>query len=262
MGRSLTSKLPIVAIDLETTGVDVKTAKIIEISIVRGLEDGAHVTQRLNPGVPIPSGASKVHGIHDADVADCPLFADVCQSFLPLLKGVVLTGFNLISYDVPLLTNEYARVGITWPEGGDVDIIDTHYIFKKREPRTLSKAVEYYLGRDHDGAHGAYADARASLEILHAQVAKYDDLPGDIDDLIGAVHGPDPSWVDSAGKLVWNDNGEAVFTFGKVSGMSLKAAREAHTGYLAWILKQDFADDLKQICKDAMRGIYPRRPAA
>ena len=278
--RKLTADKPIFALDLETTGLDRANDRIIELSIVwyAPVFDGyayqdnelldsqtaiEQLTQRFNPGIPIPKAASDVHGILDADVTDQPPFPEMAAEIVHLLSNCYLTGFNLIGYDIPMLTAEMRRAGIaTWPDDNNVNIIDSHLIFKKREPRTLSKAVEYYLDRNHEGAHGAYADALASLQILHAQVNLYDDLPTSMPELIAAVHGKDPTWVDCQGKLVWQDmegSMRPVFAMGKVKGLSLQEVVKTNRGYISWILKSDFESDLKQICTDALRNKFPTK---
>lgn len=247
---------PLLSLDLETTGVDKNKDRIVEISIVWGVAPSEHWSTLINPGIPIPKGASDVHCITDDMVKSERPFAEVAHIIHSKLQNCYLTGFNIVGYDIPLLAAEFKRIGIDWPDD-TVTPIDTHLIFKKREPRTLSKAVEYYLKRPHEGAHGAYADAKATFEILHAQIAMYSDLPRNLDELVRVVHGKDPSWVDGDGKLVWNENGEATFTMGKVKGKTLKEVKVINSGYLSWILKNDFSEELKQICRDALNNKYP-----
>ena len=263
--RQLIADKPILSLDIETTGLDKRNDRIVELSIVWSPHAADHFTQRFNPGIPIPKAASDVHGITDVDIANEPHFTEFAASIADKLSHCYLTGFNLIGYDIPMLTAEMERCGIdAWP-GNDVHVVDSHLIFKKREPRTLSKAVEYYLDRDHQGAHGAYADALASLQILHAQVSRYVDLPTSMAELITVVHGKNKIWVDSQGKLEWRDIGlgvmHPVFTMGKVNGYSLQQVAKTHRGYLSWIIKSDFESDLKQICTDALRNKFPKMDA-
>ena len=261
MIRQISNKKPIIALDLETTGIDKSKDRIIEISMVWGLKSDEHYTRIVNPGIPIPPRSSEVHGFTDEQVKSLPGFASIRNDVLEILSSCYITGFNVSGYDIPLLTNEFLRCGVVWPTAQhNVSAIDTHLIFKKREPRTLSKAVEHYLGRTHEGAHGAYPDAAASLEILHAQVARYEDLPLDMDDLISAVHGKDPSWVDSDGKVVWHqESGLPVISFGKMKDIDLRTIKETNPGYLKWIISNDFKEDFKQICRDALKGKFPVR---
>lgn len=204
----------IIAIDLETTGTDPATARIVEIALVD--PDGTRRVRRINPGIPIPPEATAVHGITDADVADCPTFPQIARSLFYVLEGVQLTGFNVRDYDIPLLAEEFARAGMDWEPTAPV--LDAFQVFRHHEPRDLAAAVRFYLGADHAGAHGAEADAVAAASVLGAQLARYDIS---LEDVARITAGEQPR-IDLAGKLVRRADGEAVYAFGKVKGKTVR----------------------------------------
>lgn len=251
---------PIAVIDLETTGTDVKLDRIVELSVCkilaaadgdgRPLPNPLHVTRRFHPGVPIPAAASAIHGIHDGDVADAPPFRAAARSLLELLDGCDLCGFNILKFDIKMLYYEFHRAGLEFDLDGR-RIVDPMVLYHRMEPRNLSAAVRFYCGRDHDGAHGASADVLAAIEVLDAQVTRYE-LPD--------VHGPtfdelhdllrDADALDIEGKFR-NVDGEAVFTFGKYSGRPLASIAESDGGYLRWFMASDFLPDAKKLVYEA-----------
>ena len=255
--RQLRLERPLAVFDLETTGVSAVTDRIVEIAIVRLEPDGSRRTLnwRVNPGVPIPPGASAVHGITDADVADCPPFAELADAVTEALSGCDLGGFNCARFDVPLLRAEFARVGRSFPPT-DARVVDAHVIFLRKEPRDLGSAVRRYLGREHVGAHGAEADAEATADVLLAQVAQYSDLPETVAELHELLR--DDRYLDPDRRLAWRE-GEAVFAFGKVNGRSLRDVARTDAGFLRWILAKDFSPELKDIVAAALEGRFPAR---
>jgi len=184
VSRALRLDRPLAVIDLETTGLDVQRDRIVEIAIVKLHPDGRRerLVRRVNPGVPIPYPATRVHGIRDEDVAAAPPFAELAAEIERLLEGADLAGFNAIRYDLPLLACEFARAGRPAVLEGRA-VLDAAFIFHRKEPRHLAAALRFYCGRDLEGAHSAGADAEACLDILEAQVAHYADLPCDAADL-------------------------------------------------------------------------------
>lgn len=178
---SLDLARPLAVFDLETTGLDVERDRIVEIAIVKMFPDGRRerYLQRVNPGVPIPPEAARVHGIRDEDVASAPGFSEIAAEVEHLLEGADLAGFNAARFDLPLLAAEFARAGRTLPLDGRA-VLDAALIFHRKEPRHLAAALRFYCGRDLAGAHSADADAEACLDILEAQLARYTDLPRDV----------------------------------------------------------------------------------
>jgi len=257
--RDLKLKRPLAVIDLETTGLNVDTSRIVEIAVIKIMPDGERLerVRRINPGIPIPPEATAIHGISDEDVADKPVFERVAKGLLNLIDDSDLAGYNILHYDLPLLQNELSRAGFTL-EMEDRSVIDVFKLFGKMEPRTLGNAYKYYCGKNLDDAHSAAADAGATFEILQAQIARYDSLPNDVKELGHFSAKGEASYVDSEGKLIWKDD-EAVFNFGKHNGRGLKEVAESDPDYLDWIKRADFRKDLRLIVHDALKGDFPVR---
>lgn len=263
MFKNLTLDRPFAVIDLETTGTDPQTDRIVELSVLKFLPAGdrEHKTRRMNPGIPIPAAATAVHGITDADVASEPSFRDVAHSLVLFLEGCDLCGFNFKRFDLRMLHAEFQRSGLTFPLDGRA-IIDPLEVFHAYERRDLAAAVQLYLGRDHDDAHTATADVLATAEVLDAMLARYSDLPKTPAGL--HQHFKDPNAVDSGSRFV-RVEGQIRFAFGKYRGQPLDVVARDQPDYLRWMLGQDFFDDTKAVVAEALRrvsgeGISPRRP--
>lgn len=257
--RQLRLLRPLVFFDLETTGLDVERDRIVELGLVKLMPDGERLTRarRINPGMPIPPEASAVHGITDADVADCPPFARIAKDLLLWLHGCDLGGYNVERFDLPLLSAEFRRVQLAFPPENTL-VVDAYRIFAQREGRDLTSAYRFYCAKELQGAHSAEADILATVEVLQGQLERYPDLPTDIQGLHDVCHPIDPNAVDAGGRLVWK-NGEAVIGFGKHRGRTLREMSAQEQGYLRWIMGGDFAPDLKEIAAQALRGVYPVR---
>jgi len=247
-----------VVFDLETTGTDPAIDRIVEISALRLDPEGDRElrTRRLNPERTIPPGATAVHGITDDDVRDAPTFRQVSRSLLTWIEGADLAGFNIVRFDVPLLDREFRDCGLDL-ELSSRRILDAMVVFHRREPRDLSAAVRFYLGREHESAHSAEADVEATAEVLDAQLARYADLPRSVADLDAWIRAGRPNAVDASGKFVWRE-GEAVFAFGKHQGVALRQVAVSAPDYLAWVMDSDFPEDAKLIVAAALRGEFPR----
>jgi len=248
---------PIVFFDLETTGIDPATDRIVEISCLRVAPDGQRETKtrRINPERPIPPEATAIHKITDDDVRDEPPFRQVAKALLDWLEEADLAGFNVARFDAPLLDQEFRRCGCDLKLSSR-RIIDAMTIFHRKERRDLTAAVRFYLDRDHEGAHAAEADVTATIEILEAQLERYDDLPRTVQDLAQWSKAGRPGAIDPDGKFVWK-NGEAVFAFGKHQGKPLKAIAQSTPDYLRWITKSDFPEEAKKLVADALKGNFP-----
>jgi len=259
--RSLSLTRPLVVFDLETTGVDTASDRIVEIGLVRLLPDGSRENHSwmINPGRPIPAGASAVHGLTDDDVSGAPSFSDVAAEVLACFEGCDVSGFNVGRFDMPLLAKEFERVGMAFPAQETV-VVDSYSLFVRREPRNLDAAVALYCDRDHTGAHRAVADAEAAADVLLGQLARYDDLPSDVAGLAEACVRKDPNWVDGAGKVAWQGD-DVVLTFGKHARRPLVHLVVEEKAYLSWVLGADFPDDTKAIISEALEGRYPEREA-
>ena len=242
----LNLKNPIVFFDLETTGVNVASDRIVEISYLKVYPNGNEMsrTMRINPEMHIPEQASEVHGIYDADVADCPTFKQVAKEIANDFEGADIAGFNSNRFDVPLLAEEFLRADV------DLDMtrrkfIDVQVIFHKMEQRTLSAAMKFYCGKELEGAHSADADTRATYEVLQAQLDRYDELQNDIVWL--SEFSSHTNNVDFAGRIVRNEQGIEVFNFGKYKGMPVVDVFRRDPGYYSWMLQGDFTLNTKQV---------------
>jgi DNA polymerase-3 subunit epsilon len=245
---------PLVVFDLETTGTDPMRDKIVEIALLRVEPDGSRraVTRRVNPERPIPADATAVHGIRDEDVRSAPAFRQLARELLDVLQDADLAGFNVRRFDVPLLDREFRECGLDLAVPGR-RVVDVMTIFHKKEPRDLSAAVRFFLGRDHAGAHGAEADVAASFEVLESQLNRYPDLPRTVEALDAYCFPVPPGAVDRGGKFVLRE-GEVIFAFGRQKGRALREVARVQRDYLEWILKQDFPDDARLLVEEALKG--------
>ena len=261
--RALALERPLIVFDLETTGVDPDSDRIVEISACRMEPDGgrAWLDHRVNPGVAIPAGATAIHGISDADVANAPGFDELASEIEAFFEGADLGGFNVARFDLPVLDAEFRRAGRD-PGLAGRQVVDVMTIFHRMERRDLGAAVRLYLGREHDGAHAARADVEATVGILEAQVRRYADLPETVEGLDAWCKAPPPGALDHGRRLVWTA-GEAVVNFGPHRGRTLQdvAADPEARGFLRWILGKDFDDDVKGVVREALEGRFPEPPA-
>lgn len=237
---------PIAFFDLETTGINVTKDRIVEISILKVLPDGTeHIKSwRVNPGIPIPDKASKIHGIYDADVADKPGFANLGNEINQFLDNCDLAGYNSNKFDVPVLVEEFLRADI------DFDIkkrklIDVQVIFFKKEPRTLGAAYRFYCNKELENAHSAEADVLATFEVLKAQLEKYDDLKNDMNQI--SKFSSQINSADFAGMVLYNDQNKEIFNFGKHKGETVESIFEKEPGYYNWLINADFPLYTKKI---------------
>jgi len=232
-------KNPLIFFDLETTGIDVVNDRIVEISYLKIHPDGREDvrTMRINPTIPIDPKATEIHGISDNDVKDAPKFKEVAQTLANTFEGCDIAGFNSNKFDLPLLAEEFLRSGI------DFDLkkrkfIDVQVIFHKMEQRTLSAAYKFYCEKDLENAHSAEADARATYEILEAQLERYNELENDVDVLSKfSAHNRN---VDFVGRIVFDDKNVEVINFGKYKGVPVEEVLEKDPGYYGWIMNSDF----------------------
>ena len=252
----LNLKTPIIFFDLETTGVDVSKDRIVEICYIKVWPNGNEVsrTMHINPGMHIPEQSSAVHGIYDADVADCPTFKEVAQDIANDFMGCDIAGFNSNRFDLPMLAEEFLRAQV------DIDLtlhraIDVQVIYHKLEQRTLSAAYKFYCGAELVNAHSALADTQATYEILKAQLDHYPDvLVNDMDFL--SQFSSFTRNVDFAGRMVYDDNGNELFNFGKYKGERVDVILQRDPGYYAWMMNGDFPLNTKQaLTRIKLRGI-------
>lgn len=241
----LNLKNPLIFFDLETTGTNINTDRIVEICYLKVHPNGNEEakTMRINPEMHIPEASSEIHGIYDEDVADCPTFKDVAKDIAKDIEGCDIAGFNSNRFDVPVLVEEFLRVGI------DIDLakrkfIDVQVIYHKLEQRTLSAAYKFYCGKNLEDAHSAEADTRATYEVLKAQLDKYPDvLTNDINFL--SEYSSYSKNVDFAGRIIYDNNGVEIFNFGKYKGYPVSEVLHRDPGYFGWIMNGDFTLNTK-----------------
>ena len=239
-------KRPIVFFDLETTGTNVVSDRIVQISYLKVMPNGEEISHTLyiNPEMPIPAEATAVHHISDADVADKPTFKQVAQNIANDMEGCDFGGFNSNRFDVPLLVEEMLRAGINF-NISTARFVDVQNIFHKKEQRTLSAAYMFYCDKNLDGAHSADADTLATYEVLQAQLDRYPDLQNDIQFL--ADYSRMNRNVDPCGSFVYNDKDVVVFNFGKYKGESVKDILRRDPGYFSWMMQGKFALSTKKV---------------
>lgn len=243
----LNLKRPIVFLDLETTGVEVSSDRIVEICLIRLEPQGNRqsLNMRLNPERHIPAEASAIHGIYDADVKNCPTFRDKAEELKKIFDGCDLAGFNSNRFDIPLLAEEFIRSGVS------IDLntprrVDVQNIYHKLERRTLVAAYKFYCEKNLENAHSAMADTEATLEVLEAQLDRYpEELQNDIDFL--ADYSSRDNFVDFAGRFAYNEKGEEIVNFGKHKGRLVKDVLRVEPSYYNWMMQSDFTMNTKQV---------------
>ena len=242
----LNLRKPLVVLDLETTGVSIASDRIVEFSALKVSPGGAEewLTLRLNPGIPISPEATRVHGITDADVANEPHFKDVAKRIAAFLEGCDLAGFNSMKFDIPILCEEFLRVNVNFNPARH-RYVDVQVIFHKKEQRTLSAAYKFYCDRDLENAHSSKADTAATYEILKAQLDRYPDLENDIDRL--SSFSAFNNNADLAGRIVFNEQGQEVFNFGKHKGKPVEQVFREEPSYYSWMMNGDFPLNTKQV---------------
>lgn len=253
---------PLAFFDLEATGVDIATDRIVEISIYKIMPDGTSEvkTRRVNPTIPIPLQASLIHGIYDKDVANEPTFKNMAKNIASFLDNCDLAGYNSNKYDVPLLFEEFSRAEVDFDIKGR-KLIDVQNIFHQMEQRTLKAAYKFYCHKDLENAHSAEADIKATYDVFIAQLEKYDgveyeDKKGNrfvpVKNDMNALHefSRVSNFVDLAGRVVMNEKGVEVFNFGKHKGIPVEVVFEKEPSYYAWIMKGEFAAHTKKVVSE------------
>lgn len=235
---------PITFIDLETTGINISTDRIVEIAIIKILPDGTRQPKRklINPQMPIPAGSSAIHGITDEMVKDAPTFKQVANELKQFMENCDMAGYNSNRFDIPMLIEEFLRVGIDFSIDGR-KLVDVQRVFHMMEQRTLSAAYKFYCQKILEGAHSAEADATATWEVLEAQVERYLQI-GDTVESIVKFTGEDDI-VDFARRFV-KENGIELFNFGKHKGKPVTQVLKEEPQYYDWMMKGDFPMNTKQ----------------
>lgn len=230
---------PLAFFDLETTGLNIASDRIIEISIVKINIDGTKEvkTKLINPTIPISPESTAIHGISDDDVKNEPSFKQISKELAKFLEGCDLAGFNSNRFDVPMLVEEFLRADVDF-DISKRKLVDVQNIFHKMEQRTLSAAYKFYCNNELVNAHSAEADTTATFEILEAQLSKYKDLKNDVGFLSEFTKMNNN--VDLIGRIVYDENNVEVFNFGKHKGKSVKEVLEKEPSYYHWMMNGDF----------------------
>ncbi|MEO6221125.1 MAG: 3'-5' exonuclease [Ginsengibacter sp.] len=235
---------PLVFIDLETTGINLSTDRIVEIAIVKVLPDGIKLVKQkiINPQIPIPKSCSDMHGITDEKVKDAPIFKEVANELKQFIDNADLSGYNSNRFDIPLLMEEFLRAGITI-DMTNRKMVDVQHIFHMMEKRTLGAAYKFYCQKELHNAHSAEADATATWEILESQLTRYSHLGSTLESILEFVG--EENLVDFARRFIMENDIE-VFNFGKHKGRSVCDVLKAEPQYYDWMMKGDFPLHTKQ----------------
>ena len=236
---------PIAFIDLETTGVNLSSDRIVEIAIVKIMPDQTRVVKRklINPEMMIPKQSSDIHGITDDMVKDAPTFKQAGNEIKQFLDNCDLGGYNSNRFDIPMLMEEFLRAGM------DVDLstrrmVDVQHIFYTMEPRTLSAAYKFYCQKELENAHSAEADVNATIDVLLSQITRYEKLGNSVDSILSTIG--EEKIVDYARRFLFDDKGVEVFNFGKFKGKSVREVLKSEPQYYDWMMKGDFPLHTKQ----------------
>lgn len=272
--KDLKLERPLVIFDLETTGTKIGVDRIVELALIKinpdgsvnrkPEKDGAEHRALINPEMPIPLEASLVHGVYDKDVADKHTFGQIAPALAKFLFNCDLGGFNSNRFDVPMLAEEFLRVGVDFGLEGR-NLIDVQNIFHKMEQRTLKAAYKFYCDKELEGAHEAMPDTSATLEVLIAQLDKYKETK--FIDSRGDEVGPVPNTMDElhqfcqrsknadlVGMFVFDEDGKVLFNFGKYNGQVAKDILDKDPGYFGWMMNGDFPRYTKRVLRQIKEG--------
>lgn len=250
----LALKRPIIFFDLEATGISHAKDRIVEMALVKIKPDGTRdrYVKRINPEMPIPAEASAIHGIYDADIKDAQTFRQIAKELYEWMKGCDLGGYNSARFDLPMLAEEFLRVGIP-VDFAERRMVDAQQIFFKMEQRTLSAAYKFYCDKTMVNAHSAEADILATIEVLEAQIEKYPELSSDVETIEKFVSNGEVC-VDFARSMVMKD-GHIVFNFGKHKNRKVEEIFTKEPGYYDWMMNADFSLHTKQKISEILNNM-------
>ncbi|MFY7671690.1 exonuclease domain-containing protein [Tenacibaculum sp. MEBiC06402] len=239
---------PIVFFDLETTGINIATDRIVEISILKVFPNGTQESKTwlVNPEIEIPANVTAVHGITNEKVVNEPTFKELAETVNTLIGDSDLAGFNSNRFDIPLLAEEMLRAGIDF-DMENRKAVDVQVIFHKKEQRTLSAGYKFYCGKDLEDAHSAEADTMATYEILKAQLDKYEDIENSVEAL--SEYSAHTKRADFAGFILFDDEKKEIFSFGKYKGRRVEDVLKENPGYNSWIQQADFPLYTKKVLR-------------
>ncbi len=258
--RNLTLERPLVFIDIQTTGLDVRTARIVRIATLRIEPDGSERFRiaMVNPMMPISPGASEIHGITDEQVADAPEFTSYARALAEYLTGCDFAGFGIRRYHLRVLENEFRNAGVT-SDCDEVAIVDAMEVFHKLEPRDMAAAYARYVGGNYEMPSNPETSINAVREIIRGQMESSSDVPEMPRALDDWITGKDQLHsIDAAGRFVWSEAGDPIINFGKYKGHTLYDMAEQYPDYLIWVANNDsFTEEQRQIAMNAANGIMP-----
>lgn len=254
----LNLKKPLAFFDLETTGLNIAQDRIIEICFVKvGIQgDRKVLTKRINPEMKISPEAIAIHGITDEDVKDAPTFGKIAKELAQFIEGCDLAGFNIVKFDLPMLVEEFLRANVDFKYHNRC-LVDAQKIFFLMEPRNLAAALKFYTGKTLEGAHSAEADTLATVDILEAQIQRYENVKirddktskeiTPIANNMQVLHQLTISnQLDFAGRFALNAAGEPVVNFGKHKDKTVAWVLKNEPSYYDWFMKADFSLDSKR----------------
>ncbi len=238
-------KKPLAIIDIEATGSNVTTDRIVEIAVIKLLPDGGKSVKRkiINPQIPIPAAITEIHGITDDMVKDAPVFKKAAHEIKQWLDGCDLACYNAYRLDIPMLVEEFLRADVEF-EMKSRKVVDVQKIFHQMEQRTLSAAYKFYCNKSLDGAHSAEVDATATAEILQAQIIRYPELGNTLESISKAIG--DDLIIDFARRFIYDDKGVELFNFGKHKGRTVADVLKAEPQYYDWMMRGEFPANTKQ----------------
>ncbi len=253
----LNLKIPLCFFDLETTGTNITQDRILEIAVIKLMPNGELLEKKnlVNPTIPIPAESTAIHGISNEQVRDMPTFKELAREYAKFFEGADLSGFNILKFDVPVLVEEFLRAGVDF-DYSRKRIIDSQRIYHLMEKRNLAAAYKFYCNKSLENSHTAEADTLASMEVLVAQVARYEKQ--EVIDANGKVLGvlandPDElnkltasNMIDLAGRMVRNQKNQAIFNFGKHKNKGVLTVLKDEPSYYDWMMNGDFSLDTKR----------------
>ncbi len=253
----LNLKIPLCFFDLETTGINVTQDRIIEIAVIKVMPNGDVIKKSniVNPTIPIAPESTAIHGISNDDVKDKPTFKEVAKEYARFFEGADLAGFNILKFDVPVLVEEFLRADVEF-DYSRKKLIDAQKIFHMMEKRTLSAAFKFYCEKEITDAHSAEADTQATLEVLYAQITRYEnqEVTDGLGNKVGVIQNDmevlhkltASNLVDLAGRMVRNEKDEVIFNFGKHKGKVATQVLRDEPSFYDWMMKGDFPLDTKR----------------
>lgn len=263
----LNLKIPLCVFDLETTGINITQDRILEIAVIKVMPSGELINKSnvVNPTIPITAESTAIHGISNEDVQDKPTFKEVARDYARFFEGCDLAGFNILKFDVPMLVEEFLRAGVEF-DYSRKKLIDAQKIFHLMEKRTLSAAFKFYCGQEMTDAHSAEADTQATLNVLLAQVARYEnqEVTDGLGKKIGVIKNDievlnkltASDLVDLAGRMIRNDKGEIIFNFGKHKGKAVAQVLKDEPSFYDWMMNGEFPLDTKRkLTEIKLRGL-------